>query len=246
MDRFCNKIAVVTGASSGIGAACAVELVKSGMVVKALARTVHKLEEVKASLPEDLRQNFHPVYCDVSKEDQVIKTFDDINNEHGGVHVLVNNAGIYKPEFFLISKGNTDDIKDTVNTNIMGVVYCTREAFHSMKDRGIEGHVVNINSISGHRVYYLPGFTMNIYPPTKHAITAMTETYRQEFSNANTNIKVTSISPGLTDTEAITKDFRSLPILKPEDVANAVMYCVSTPPHVQIHELVIQPIGQKY
>lgn len=191
MNRFHNKIAVVTGASSGIGAACATALVNSGMIVKALGRREHILKEVHDSLPENLRRNFHPTVCDVSKEDEVIKVFDDINKKHEGVHVLVNNAGIYRPEHRLTSKDNTDDMKATLNTNIMGVVYCTREAFHSMKDRNIAGHVVNINSISGHRVYYLPGFTMNIYPPTKHALTAMTETYRQEFSFAGTNIKVT-------------------------------------------------------
>lgn len=191
MNRFGNKIAVVTGGSSGIGAACAVALVKSGMIVKVIARREYKLKEVHDSLPENLRSNFHPIKCDVSKEDEVVKVFDDINKEHGGVHVLVNNAGVYRPEHRLTSKGNTDDIAATININIMGVMYCTREAFHSMKDREIAGHVVNINSISGHRVYSLPGFTMNIYPPTKHALTAMTETYRQEFSQANTNIKVT-------------------------------------------------------
>lgn len=191
MNRFHSKIAVVTGASSGIGAACAVALVKSGMIVKAFGRREHKLKEIHESLPANLRSNFHPIICDVSNEDQVVKAFEVINKEHGGVHVLVNNAGIYRPEHRLTSKGNTDDMVATVNTNIMGVVYCTREAFHSMKDRDIAGHVININSISGHRVYYLPGFTMNIYPSTKHALTAMTETYRQEFSQANTDIKVT-------------------------------------------------------
>lgn len=191
MNRFQNKIALVTGAGSGIGAACAIALVKSGMIVKALGRSEHKLKEIQETLPEILRANFLPFLCDVSNEDQVIKAFDAINKEHGGVHVLINNAGIYLREHSLTTKGNTSDMKATLNTNIMGVVYCTREAFHSMKDRGIAGHVVNINSISGHRVYYLPGFTMNIYPPTKHALTAMTETYRQEFSQANTNIKIT-------------------------------------------------------
>ncbi|KAL5292273.1 DHRS11.2 family protein [Megaselia abdita] len=246
MNRFCNKIAVVTGAGSGIGAACAVALVKCGMIVKGLGRREHKLKSVKESLPSDLRSNFHPVSCDVTKEEQVIELFDNINKDHGGVHVLVNSAGTYKPEHLLTSKGNTADILKTLETNVMGVVYCTREAFHSMKDRKIEGHVVNINSISGHHVYYLQGFTMNIYPPTKFALTAMTETYRQEFSNADTNIKVTSISPGLTDTEIVTEDFKLLPILKAEDVADAALYCLSTPPHVQIHELVIQPLRQTY
>lgn len=198
MERFCNKIAVVTGASSGIGAACAVALVKSGMIVKALARRVEKLQENREALPEDLEARYHPVFCDVSNEAQVIKVFDDINKQHGGVHVLVNNAGIFRPEHRLISKGNTKDCLDTVNTNIMGVVYCTREAFHSMKDRNIDGHIININSISGHRVYYLPGFTMNIYPPTKHAVTAMTETYRQEFAMEKTNIKITVSCSSIT------------------------------------------------
>uniref|UniRef100_T1GXP2 Dehydrogenase/reductase SDR family member 11 n=1 Tax=Megaselia scalaris TaxID=36166 RepID=T1GXP2_MEGSC len=144
MDRFRNKIAVVTGSSSGIGQACAIALVKSGMIIKALARRENKLEEIKDSLPADFRDNFHPIKCDVSKEDEVIKVFQDINEQHGGVHVLVNNAGIYRPEHQLTFRNNTNDILDTINTNIMGTMYCTREAFHSMKERNIAGHIINM------------------------------------------------------------------------------------------------------
>uniref|UniRef100_T1GD37 Dehydrogenase/reductase SDR family member 11 n=1 Tax=Megaselia scalaris TaxID=36166 RepID=T1GD37_MEGSC len=126
----------------------------------------------------------------------------------------------------------------------MGVVYCTREAFQSMKSRNVDGHIVIINSIAGHFPLNLLNF--NIYPASKYAITAMTETYRREFDLEDTNIKITSVSPGLVDTEILpghgfTNDHK----LRSEDVSNAVLYCIGTPPHVQIHELIIKPLREK-
>lgn len=190
MERWQNKAAVVTGASSGIGAAICIDLVKAGMVVTALARREDRLNDLKNSLPEELRGSLHPIRCDVTQEAEVIRALRWVDEHLGGVHVLVNNAGILR-EVNLVNANNTVDIRDVIDTNIMGVVYATREAFHSMKSKNVVGHIININSIVGHYVPIIPGFSMGIYPATKHAVTAMTETYRQEFSNLNTNIKVT-------------------------------------------------------
>ncbi|KAL5292267.1 DHRS11.2 family protein [Megaselia abdita] len=248
MDRWAQKTAVVTGASSGIGAACAVDLVKAGMKVAALARREERLNELKNSLPENLRGNFYPIKCDVSDEADVIRAFRWVDEHLGGVHVLINNAGIIRTTD-LVKEGNTADIKAIVDTNIMAVVYCVREAYQQMLANKVDGHVVIVNSVAGHRVPIVPGFSMNIYPATKHAVTAMTETYRQEFSNAGTNVKVTSISPGGVSTEIVPEEFKNLadfPLLKSEDVSNAILYCVSTPPNVQIHELTIKPLHEKF
>ncbi|KAL5292272.1 DHRS11.2 family protein [Megaselia abdita] len=248
MDRWSNKTAVVTGASSGIGAACVVDLVKAGMNVAALARRENRLNEVKNSLPEELRSKVYPIKCDVSDEADVIRAFRWVDEHLGGTHVLVNNAGISRSTQ-LTKKDNTRDIKDVLDTNVMGVVYCVREAFQQMLERKVDGHVVIVNSIAGHTIPYIPGGSFNIYAASKHAVTAMTETYRQEFSNAGTNVKVTSISPGVVDTEIVPEDFKKAanpPMLKAEDISNAIVYCVSTPPNVQIHELTIKPLHEKF
>lgn len=192
MDRWRDRIAVVTGASSGIGAALVKDLLRAKVIVVGLARRLERMQEVKNSLPTELKSRFHPVKCDVAKEDDVKNAFKWIEEKLGGTDILVNNAGCSRCTE-LVKEDNTDDILAVVNTNIMGVVYCTREAFASMKKRNFDGHVVNINSIAGHRVpnfgTELPSF--NIYPGTKYAITAMSETYRQEFMNKGTKIKIT-------------------------------------------------------
>lgn len=190
MDRWLNKAAVVTGASSGIGAACVVDLLKAGMTVAALARREERLMELKNSLPPSLKDKMHPIKCDVSIEADVVRAFKWVDDHLGGVHVLVNNAGIVRRSD-LTKRGNTSDIKEVIDTNMMGVVFCVREAYQQMVEHKIDGHVVIVNSITGHKVPYFPGRSMNIYAATKYAVTAMTETYRQEFSNAGTNIKVT-------------------------------------------------------
>lgn len=190
MERWQNKAAVVTGASSGIGAALCIDLVKAGMNVAALARREDRLNALRDSLPEALRSKLHPIRCDVTQEADVIRAFRWVEEHLGGVHVLINNAGVVR-EGNMVDPNNTEMIRAVIDTNIMGVVYATREAFNSMQAKDVAGHIININSIVGHYVPTIPGFNMSIYPASKHAVTAMTETYRQEFSNLNTNIKVT-------------------------------------------------------
>lgn len=190
MERWQNKAAVVTGASSGIGAALCVDIVKAGMTVAALARREDRLNALKDSLPEELRSKLHPIRCDVTQEAEVIRAFRWVEEHLGGVHILINNAGVVR-EGNMVDENNTEHIKAVIGTNIMGVVYATREAFQYMKSKDVAGHIININSIVGHYVPVIPGFPMSIYPASKHAVTAMTETYRQEFSSLHTNIKVT-------------------------------------------------------
>lgn len=111
----------------------------------------------------------------------------------GGVDVLVNNAGIIRTAN-LIDPDNTALIKEVLDTNVMGVVLCTREAFQSMKSRNVDGHIIIINSVAGHQVPNIPGMaSLNIYSPSKHAVTAITEVLRQEFQREGTNVKITVI-----------------------------------------------------
>ncbi|CAD7079059.1 unnamed protein product [Hermetia illucens] len=249
MERWQNKVAVVTGASAGIGAATAADLVKNGFIVVALARREERLLANQRALPENLQSQYHPRRCDVTNEDEVKNTFAWIEAKFGGTDVLVNNAGTIAMGVELSGKDNTQTIRNIVETNIMSVVYCVREAFSSMKKRNFDGHIIIINSVVGHKVPMATAGSLNIYPPSKFAVTAMVETYRQEFANAGTKVKVTSISPGGVLTEIVPnmEDFRKAghPLLNAEDICNAILYVLSTPPHVQVHELTIKPIGEK-
>lgn len=191
MDRWSKKVAVVTGASSGIGSAIAVALANAGMIVIGLARRQERVDELNTQLSGTTEGSLHSFKCDVQSEDDVVAAFAWIVQKFGGVDVLINNAGIGTPGH-LVGKDNTPAIRGVVATNIMGVVLCTREAFASMKSRGVDGHIVLINSVAGHCVPRLPGVTsFSIYAPTKHAVTAMTEVLRQEFQAEGTKIKVT-------------------------------------------------------
>ncbi len=176
----------------GIGAGIVVELTKAGMIVIGLARRIEKVEALKSEIPENLRNNLHAIKCDVSKEEEIVATFKEINDKFGGISVLVNNAGV-AAEGTLFSRENVDDIKNVVNVNLYGVVFCTREAYISMKKHNIDdGHIININSIAGHGVPFIEGFaSFNIYSPTKHAVTALTEVYRQDLVKEKSNIRVT-------------------------------------------------------
>uniref|UniRef100_A0A1I8Q6A2 Dehydrogenase n=1 Tax=Stomoxys calcitrans TaxID=35570 RepID=A0A1I8Q6A2_STOCA len=249
MERWQNKVAVVTGASSGIGAAICKTLVENGMIVVGLARRLVKMKiTVSKSICQDRQHNFHAFKCDVSNEDSVKEAFAWIEEKFGGIDVLINNAGVVKQTTILAEK-NSEELLSTINTNVLGVVWCTREAFRSMRHRGDgSGHVIIINSVAGHVIPHIPGLSLNIYPPSKHAITAMTEVLRQELINENTKIKVTSLSPGAVRTELSSgtelEFVPETPMLEGEDVANAVLFCLQTPPHVQIHELIIKPVGE--
>ncbi|XP_055704608.1 farnesol dehydrogenase-like [Phlebotomus papatasi] len=249
MEQWKNKVAVVTGASAGIGAAIGVDLVKAGMITIGLARRVERVDALKKNLPENLQGNLHAVKCDVSKEDDIVRVFEWIETKFKGIDVLINNAGIVR-QTELINKDNSTAIHEVINTNVLGLVFCTREAYKSMEKHGRNSHVVHINSIVGHNIIRnLQMLSANMYPASKFAVTAITELHRQEFIRSNHHIKVTSVSPGATDTEIFQKDIcekiGKIPLLQPEDVSHSVLHVLGTPPHVQIHELTIKPFGER-
>ncbi|XP_016969875.1 farnesol dehydrogenase-like [Drosophila rhopaloa] len=250
MDRWLNRVAVVTGASSGIGSACCKDLVAKGMVVVGLARREERLKQLKESLPADQQARFHGHKCDVSVEQQVVDAFAWVEEALGGADVLVNNAGIITGSL-LTDEGNGADVRSVLDTNVLGFVWCAREAFKSQQKRDVtDGHVVVINSVVGHKIPHIPGFNFKMYAPSKFAVTAMVEILRQEFQLKNTQTKITSISPGAVDTEIVDEKIKEImpnfPMLRAEDVADAVSYCIQTPPNVQIHELTIKPIGEAF
>ncbi|KAH8419764.1 hypothetical protein KR009_002293 [Drosophila setifemur] len=247
MERWQNRVAVVTGASSGIGAVLTRQLVSAGVVVLALARRLDRLEQLRQDLPEEQRPNLHIRQCDVTNLESVNAAFDAAEKELGGVDILINNAGMLTGGQLLTMP--LDIVQQVLQTNVMGVVYSTQRAFASMRQRQVTGHVVLLNSIVGHYLFNpLPGShqELNMYPATKHALTALTELFRQEMRDFKTKVKVTSISPGLVDTDMVPQAYKSLPMLQAEDVANAIIYALATPPHVQVHELTIKPMGEPF
>lgn len=192
MDRWFGKVAVVTGASSGIGAAITIDLVKAGLIVVGLARRIERVEQLREVIPSTATGKLFAIRCDVTQETDIKNSFAWVNEKFGGVDLLVNNAGIIKT-INLVDENNTDALRETLDTNILAVALCTREAFQSMKQRGVDGHIIIMNSLTGHIVPYFVGLypSFNIYAATKHAVTAMTEVLRQEFQSFNTRIKIT-------------------------------------------------------
>lgn len=192
MYRWENKIAVCTGASAGIGAVTTIDLIKSGMIVVALARRKEKIEELRSRLPDELKKNLYAVKCDVSNEKELIETFKWIDDNLGGVSVLINNAGILR-KTTLLEPDNSAPIREVFETNVFGLLNCTREAYQSMKKHSIEGHIINVNSLLGHKiplfVGQLPSF--NVYPASKFAVTAISEVLRQDLIDAKSKIKIT-------------------------------------------------------
>lgn len=193
MERWVGKVAVVTGASAGIGAQIIIDLAKAGVITIGLARRAERIEELKSKLPEKFRKNLIAHKCDVGSEDEINSTFKWVEKTYGGVDILVNNAGIIRTTK-IVNEGNTKDITDIVNVNVLAPVFCIREAFRTMKTRGNPGHIVIISSVVGHSIPFVVGTpmgSMNIYPPSKYAMTALTEVVRQELLMEKTKIKIT-------------------------------------------------------
>ncbi|XP_055695281.1 farnesol dehydrogenase-like [Lutzomyia longipalpis] len=249
MEQWKNKVAVVTGASAGIGAAVVKDLAKAGMITIGLARRVERVEALKKDLPPNLQENLHAVKCDVSKEEDIVRVFSEIDAKFNGIDVLINNAGILRYTE-LIKKDNSVPVRKVIDTNVLGVVFCTREAYKSMEKHGRNSHVVHINSIAGHNLFFPPEGSFNIYPASKFAVTAITEIHRQEFIKSTHHIKVTSVSPGLVNTEIFLPEHKEMiskmPALEPEDISQSILYVLGTPPRVQVHELTIKPFGEMY
>lgn len=193
MERWIGKVAVVTGASSGIGAAICKDLVKAGMIVVGLARRKQRVEELRAQIPSDAPGKLYALQCDVSSDDDVVKAFGWIVFEIGAIHVLVNNAGITRFGPVTGEARSESDLRSTLQTNLWGTIQCTRKAVEIMQRQQIVGaHVIMINSVAGHKVPCSPAMPMlNVYPSSKFGVTALTEVLRQEFNANGMQFKVT-------------------------------------------------------
>jgi NADP-dependent 3-hydroxy acid dehydrogenase YdfG len=242
-----DKIAIITGASSGIGEATALALSKAGAKIAIGARRTDRLESLKNQIVKNggdvLVQKL-----DVTKKSECDSFVDAVIKKWETVDVLVNNAGLMPLSFFKNLKINEWD--QMIDVNIKGVLYCTAAAIPHMLAKK-SGHIVNISSVAG-RIVFPAG---SVYCATKHAITALSEGLRQEFSQ-RFNIRVTCIEPGVVATEltntitddslkAFVESTKKMEALRAQDIANAIVYAVESPPHVNVNEILIRPITQE-
>jgi NADP-dependent 3-hydroxy acid dehydrogenase YdfG len=166
----------------------------------------------------------------------------------GGVDILVNNAGLGRAAPLL--SGNTEDWREMLETNVLALCVCTREAIADMRRRGDRGHVVHISSLAAHRVPFQSG----VYAASKYAVRALTEGLRRELHAEGSRIRITSVSPGFVRTEfaavyerdpaAIDRTYDRFRVLDPADVADTVAHVLAMPEHVQIHDVLVRSIEQ--
>lgn len=242
-----GRVALVTGASSGIGRATALALAGAGARVALGARREGRLEELASEIAaaggEALWRGL-----DVTDRGQCESFAAAALERWGSVDILVNNAGLMPLSFFKgLRVGEWDRM---IDVNLRGVLYCTAAVIGHMAGKK-SGHIVNMSSVAG-RIVFPSG---SVYCATKHAVTALSEGLRQEFS-ARSGIRVTCIEPGVVDTElndSITDESlrgfvegaRKMASLHAGDIARAVLFAVEAPPHVSVNEVLVRPTVQE-
>ncbi len=243
-----QQVAMITGASSGIGRAIALKLAQQGYRLALCARRLDRLEELQNKLQAMGKEVLiQPV--DLRQEADILTFFEAVRQRWGGVDVLVNNAGLGHKQSLL--DGDTEAWRDMLEVNVLALCICTREATRDMGQRRGQGQVIHLSSMSGHRVPAGSG----VYSATKFAVRSLTEGLRQELRQAGLNIRVASISPGFVETEFAAQYHKSqdkadalysqYPMLQPEDIANTVAYILAQPDHVQIHDVLLRPTQQQ-
>ncbi|MEA5466425.1 SDR family NAD(P)-dependent oxidoreductase [Leptothoe sp. PORK10 BA2] len=243
-----RPVAVVTGASSGIGMAIAQRLAADGYNLALGARRQQRLTSLADELTQQYGIEVLTQAVDLRDEGQILAWFGAIATRFNGLDVLVNNAGLGHQE--TLSTGSTEKWRETLEVNVLALCICTREAINLMRTLGKDrGHIVHISSMSGHRV---PGSGM--YSASKFAVRALTEGLRQELRADSSAIRISAISPGFVETEFAEKYsgsaaqaqmvYGQFPILQPQDIANAVAYILSQPDYVQVHDILLRPTQQ--
>ena len=242
-----NKIALVTGATSGIGKAIALKLAKESYDIIITGRRKERLEELKVELTKANNIRVLTLNFDIRIYNEVEKSFSNLPKEWQDIDVLVNNAGLavgLNP----IHQGVINDWERMIDTNIKGLLYMTRLVSPGMADRK-NGHIINICSIAGKDVYA----NGNVYCATKHAVDALSKGIRIDLLPYG--IKVTQICPGAVETEfslvrfkgddnRAKEVYKGFTPLYANDIAEAVYYAVSQPKHIDIQDVLIMPTAQ--
>jgi len=242
-----NKIALVTGASAGIGEACALKLAENGFDLIIAGRRQKNLESLAKLIEEKFNKDVLSLCLDVRNYEDVERTINALPEKWKNIDVLVNNAGLavgVSP----IEQGIIDDWDRMIDTNVKGLLYVTRCVSPLMTARK-KGLIVNISSIAGKEAY--PGG--NVYCGTKHAVEAITKGMRIDLLPHN--IRVSSIAPGMVETEFSLVRFKGdenkaeqvyegFSPLKAEDIADSLLFIATRPEHVSINDILIMPSAQ--
>lgn len=247
MKRLKNKTIFITGASSGIGMASANAFAKEGADLILSARRIEKINKLADEIKKEYKVDVLPLQFDVRKFKEAEEKITGLSGKWIKIDILLNNAGLAKG-FDKIYQGNIDDWETMIDTNIKGLLYATRLISPGMAERK-SGHIINIGSTAGHEVYV----NGNVYCATKFAVKALTQSIRLDVLDKN--IKVTTVDPGMVytefsevrfsgDKERAEKVYEGITPLKAEDVAEAILFCATTPPHVNINEIILTPIAQ--
>jgi NADP-dependent 3-hydroxy acid dehydrogenase YdfG len=202
-----------------------------------------------AALAAELGQSqVMPVVVDLTQDTSVLRAFDRIREHWGGVDVLVNNAGVgfTAP----LASGKIAEWREMLDVNVLALCISTREAVRDMRERGEEGHIFHLGSLSAYRV--LPGG--GLYAATKAAVRSLTESLRLELRELGLPVRVTVVSPGYVKTEFHAGFFGDESIaaelysrhrtLDPDDISDAIVYALGSPPHVQVHDILLRSVEQ--
>jgi NADP-dependent 3-hydroxy acid dehydrogenase YdfG len=243
-----GRVAAVTGASSGIGEATALTLAAAGASVALGARRADRIEALAERIRSD-GGNAVAIEVDVSEEPRASEFVERAHSELGGLDVLVNNAGVML--LGPVEGADVADWKRMVDVNLLGLLYCTRAALSLMREGG-GGHVVNISSVAGRHARAGAA----VYNLTKFGVTAFSEALRQEALHSR--IRVTCVEPGFVETElqghnkspVVQRGVEKMreqigDVLQADDIAAAILYAVSQPPHVSVNEVLVRPTHQQ-
>ena len=247
MNSIRNKIALITGASAGIGRAVAESFAGEGARIIIAARRAKRLESLAKRLDRKYGARSFILEFDVRDQGQVERQLGALPKGWKNIEILINNAGLSRG-LDKLHEGGLIDWEEMIDTNVKGLLYVSRVVIPGMVKRG-RGHIVNIGSIAGHEVYPRG----NVYCATKHAVDAITRGMQMDL--VETPIRVSTVDPGLVETEFSIVRFRGdkskarpvyqgLRTLRAKDVAEAVLFCCTRPAHVNIHQLRIMPTNQ--
>jgi NADP-dependent 3-hydroxy acid dehydrogenase YdfG len=242
-----NKVAIVTGASSGIGYATSLTLSKAGVRIAVGARRTDRLQELEKQIIKNNGEVFSQK-LDVTSKSDCDSFVNAVVKKWGQVDILINNAGLMPLSYF--KSGKVQEWEQMVDVNIKGVLYCTSAVVPYMLEEK-SGHIINLSSVAG-RIVFAGG---SVYCATKHAIAALSEGLRKELS-PKYNIRITCIEPGAVSTElleSITDESmtgfiqatKNMETLQSDDIANAILYAIQVPSHVNVNEILIRPTAQE-
>lgn len=248
MENLKGKIVFISGASSGIGKACAEGFAQAGANLILCARSIEKVEEIAEQLKEKYQIEILTSKLDVRNKAAVNETIDGLPNHWKKIDILVNNAGLAR-ELEKLQQGNMDDWDTMIDTNVKGLLYLTRKIVPFMLENKVNGHVINIGSTAGIHAY--PGGA--VYCATKAAVKFISDGLRMDV--VDKPVRVTNIQPGMVETNFSVVRFagdqqkadhvyEGIKPLVAEDIANIVLFAASAPPHVQICEVTVTPTNQ--